>query len=517
MTSHNLLLYRLAELMLEHQQHLLLVDTLFEDDTIGEFVKSVQIDSPYQQMLLEGVLTESIKEEKLFVSFTVEGYFHYVLGNVIFQKTDGKSAEALKSILELNGLNGAKEGIEQCLIRDIETEKFDRVFECIDFGNEFAGICVLPLTKAFLLGHGPLILQNLFQNETENDYEVLLKVLNQLRISSASEMVQQVFQEYSKNRDVSIIEKQIWPILKLHVFFWNYLDSSLLQKNIHKILKRKKTPFINLNEQKQSEILIDLNNVLVNRGLLKLSYRFNQRFQLLKSDVKELVNHYYNFIYPMLELGKFEDAEKIFLKCMEGQKNNGYFLNWSGFIYQAWYELESNDPQHLNKAFELYHLSSKCIDQEYGNYSIRKYENLENLGYSYGLTGDHQLAIQYLDQAINIVSKTFRSNIVYALGNLYEMKAMSLFELEEFDEALDLTYLSDQCKLLQVEKDSPELAWNHCDRAQIYRKMGETEKALESFSLALNIRIQSLGKNNPLTKSTQKEYKDLVRIAKKQG
>ena len=62
---------------------------------------------------------------------------------------------------------------------------------------------------------------------------------------------------------------------------------------------------------------------------------------------------------------------------------------------------------------------------------------------------------------------------------------MSLFELEEYDEALELTYLSDQCKLLQVEKDSPELAWNHCDRAQIYRKMGETEKALESFSLAL--------------------------------
>jgi hypothetical protein len=70
MTSNQLLLYRIAELMLEHELHILPVDLLFDDSQIGDFVKSIQIDSPYQQMLLEGVLTESVREEKLFVSFT---------------------------------------------------------------------------------------------------------------------------------------------------------------------------------------------------------------------------------------------------------------------------------------------------------------------------------------------------------------------------------------------------------------------------------------------------------------
>lgn len=73
MTNNHLLLYRLAELMLEHEQHILPVDVLFEDQKIGDFVKSIQIDSPYQQMLLDGVLTELVREEKLLVSFTVEG------------------------------------------------------------------------------------------------------------------------------------------------------------------------------------------------------------------------------------------------------------------------------------------------------------------------------------------------------------------------------------------------------------------------------------------------------------
>jgi hypothetical protein len=64
--------------MLAEQQHQLPVDRLFDDEQIGEFVKSIQIDSPYQQMLLEGVLTETVKEDKLYVTFTVEGYFLFL-------------------------------------------------------------------------------------------------------------------------------------------------------------------------------------------------------------------------------------------------------------------------------------------------------------------------------------------------------------------------------------------------------------------------------------------------------
>ena len=96
MTNYHLLIYRLAELMLERQQHILALDDLFEDEQIGAFVRSIQIDSPYQQLIFEGVLTETIKEERVMVTFTVEGYFHYVLGEVIEQQTEGKGAEALK-------------------------------------------------------------------------------------------------------------------------------------------------------------------------------------------------------------------------------------------------------------------------------------------------------------------------------------------------------------------------------------------------------------------------------------
>ena len=48
--------------MLEREQHTLPVDELFVDEQIGGFVRSINIDSPYQQLLFEGVSTKSVKK-----------------------------------------------------------------------------------------------------------------------------------------------------------------------------------------------------------------------------------------------------------------------------------------------------------------------------------------------------------------------------------------------------------------------------------------------------------------------
>ncbi len=185
-------------------------------------------------------------------------------------------------------------------------------------------------------------------------------------------------------------------------------------------------------------------------------------------------------------------------------------MNWSGFVFQSWYELKSQDPRHLEMGLSLYEKSSELIDKELGIYSIRKYENLENLGYTYGLKGDYEKSLVYLDKAINIVSKTYRTEITYTLGNLYEMKAVTLNELGKHAEALDYTYTSDKCKLLQVEPDSPELAWNHFDRAKIHAKMGSLTEAKNAMLKALRIRENALGIDSELTIQTRKEYENLI-------
>ena len=198
MTSNHILLYRLAELMLEHEQHILPVDLLFDDDQIGDFVKSIQIDSHYQQMLLEGVLTESVRDEKLYVSFTVEGYFHFVLGEVIYTRTEGLGVEALKQIVEENKLNGAKEGVEQCLLRDVQNTDLTRLIWLIDEGGKAIEISSYPLAQAFLIHSVEKILDLLLLDTTDNDISALENTIQKLEEWQKHEEVNSIYIKISK-------------------------------------------------------------------------------------------------------------------------------------------------------------------------------------------------------------------------------------------------------------------------------------------------------------------------------
>ncbi len=173
MTNIHLLLYRIACNTLEKQKNSLLVDELFNDEQIGDFVKSIQIDSPYQQMLSEGILTESVKDEKLYVSFTVEGYFHYVLGEVIYNQSMGQGTQFLLNIIEHNKINGAKEGVEQCLIRDIDKNEISRVIEMIDLGGEAERVARYPLAHAFMKLQIEIVFKALMGNPSINDWTVI--------------------------------------------------------------------------------------------------------------------------------------------------------------------------------------------------------------------------------------------------------------------------------------------------------------------------------------------------------
>ena len=178
MTSNHLLLYRLTELMLEHEQHILPVDLLFDDEQIGDFVKSIQIDSPYQQMLFEGVLTESVREEKLYVSFTVEGYFHYVLGEVIYNQTNGKNPIAIKKILDENKLNAIKPGLEQYFIKCAIKENHSVIIYLIDLFSNNLDIIVKAFVLLIVNKEKKKVLDSLFENVTNNDLLLLIEVLN---------------------------------------------------------------------------------------------------------------------------------------------------------------------------------------------------------------------------------------------------------------------------------------------------------------------------------------------------
>ena len=178
--------------MFENEQHILPVDVLFDDEQIGDFVKSIQIDSPYQQMLLEGVLTESVRDEKLFVTFTVEGYFHYVLGDVFFDLSDGKNHNYLIEILQSNRLNGVKEGVEQCLIKEVNQGTLDRLISMIDAGGVAEQVARFPLVNAFMKNRVEDVFNILMEKPSVHDWNVIKQVRGILSSNQKQQVVDQL-------------------------------------------------------------------------------------------------------------------------------------------------------------------------------------------------------------------------------------------------------------------------------------------------------------------------------------
>ena len=192
MTSNHLLLHHLAKRMLEQQHHILPVDELFDDVMIADYVKSIQIDSPYQQMLLEGVLTESVRDEKLFVSFTVEGYFHFVLGDVILNQSKEKDHTYLIELLENNRLNGVKEGVEQCLIHEVNQGKLERLVSLIDAGGVAEQVARFPLVHAFMKNRVEDVFKILMENPSLHDWNVIKQVRGILSSNQKQQVVDQL-------------------------------------------------------------------------------------------------------------------------------------------------------------------------------------------------------------------------------------------------------------------------------------------------------------------------------------
>jgi hypothetical protein len=231
-----------AELMLENEQHMLPVDLLFDDEQIGDFAKSIQIDSPYQQMLLEGVLTESVRDERLYVSFTVEGYFHYVLGEVIYKRTEGLGAESLKRIVEENKLNGAKEGVEQCLIRDVHKDDLTRLIWLIDESDKSLELAVAPLSNAFLSRSVGDVLNNLMINPSFNDLIVLNRVLllfDKNLKTSISDEIKKRLKGIDKIDELIIHDFKTQNLIEVKNNLKIIEDLGLINKRIEENLKNK--------------------------------------------------------------------------------------------------------------------------------------------------------------------------------------------------------------------------------------------------------------------------------------
>jgi tetratricopeptide (TPR) repeat protein len=377
--------------MLEHEQHILPVDLLFDDEQIGDFVKSIQIDSPYQQMLFEGVLTESVRDEKLFVSFTVEGYFHYVLGEVIYNQTKGHTPEELRQIVEENKLNGAKEGVEQCLIRDVLADDLTRLIWLIDEGEEKLELCIIPLLNSLISKGTKKTIEKLLLNPTENDW-IIIQIIHE-----------KLFQLENHKLRNELTQNLIDLNLDFNIIYYEIISSGISEFEKNKML-------ILLNKIETSDFILNS----------KICYNIAYCYEKL-NDCKKSLN-YYQKSYSLRDTNDIDFKAKLYQK-----------IAWSYYILNDFTNALEYNKKGLEIRIELY-----------GEINEYVAHSLNDLGLVYDAMEDVNSGIEYIEKAIIILSKVLGENIIdigtsyYNLGNLFYSKNDLNLAFSKIDKAIKI-------------------------------------------------------------------------------
>ena len=490
MTYNYLLLYRLAELMLLHEQHILPVDLLFDDEQIGDFVKSIQIDSPYQQMLFAGVLTESVKEEKLYVCFTVEGYFHYVLGEVLERTYKEKDGSQLADLVKKAKLKGIAEAIQELLIRDIDKKSTSRVRYFLDQENsQIKKLYKLPLIHAMGSMGAEAAFQSFFGDfNPANTPKILTTLIQDLRYLGRQKLLndlQEIIWKKVKPENIPTCE-----LLSLQIAKSPIVEIKKFEECWTTIFKQQGQPF----DQKISR---SVHNIFkrVGEGYLQHSDKHKALYNYKKSISalgrraayrKEKLQAKSILALVMKGMGKSKEAEKIYWNIIEQTENYGYWLvnAKTKLRLSEIYKQDENLPSALELANEVVPVFRKM----FGNYhsetssalgylgSIRIYEKkwdmakpliedsmkirMRLLGENNTKTcisyvnyaeilmnlGQFSESRQYLERALNIRARRF--------GEKHQDVAYTLFKiakLEELENRL-VESISIHCKALAIRE-----------------------------------------------------------------
>jgi tetratricopeptide (TPR) repeat protein len=516
MTGNHLLLYRLAELMLEKEQHVLPVDDLFDDEQIGDFVKSIQIDSPYQQLLFEGVLTESVKEEQLYVSFTVEGYFHYVLGEVIYIKTynENRSSDYILKLLLKSEIKGITASVQNALLRFINSENHSHLIWLIDNSlSESMHLFTYPFYFFIQKKSIEFCLEKLLHEGTRNDYELIFLLIEYLDQNGKHELINAISKYIIEkiNLDpVSIEHSKLIIIIIYHLKSRHDSRYGEIIRNVVQFAKNntnKKYAFeiayyLTMSEYFEHAIFILKKLISYNKeayNLLgiyyfkskkyKLSFRYFLKYQnhVLKiGDERKIAQTKYNLSTLYWEFKDFQSALSVNYEALDierkiiGQYNNSYLISLFSIalnlrllhqyheaeeILDSCLKIANNTIDSKNKFFlDIYLIrGANYSDLDKTEESIANYEN----------------AIEYYNE-----NEPLNRNPLYFLQEQYFKQAETMFASEKYLDS-EMFFLKSINAYNQIPKENQFIP-PFFELANCYKEIKNYRLSIEFYEKAIS-------------------------------
>lgn len=490
------MLDKITTLMLEKKRRWLYVDELFDDPDIGDAVRSLELDSPYQILLSKNVLTEFMRDGCLVVSYSFEAFFHYKLGQIILGIIRENHLPALTELCAENDFDGFLEAVTEALVFCVSGKDSKVIFDVID-SNLPPAIKVRPFSYYLIYNGATKGLAGLLENETVTDYQILTETISDLARLQSIELCEELANTYLRwpARESSFETEEG---LRLLVECLNYCDEKTLY-SYQKVLISILGGVRDQKSQNQIDLRLRIHAICADRGCFDLASLFLSIDQICMLEPRQLIPAYYGIVYRLLETSNFDAALKIYERFAYDLSDDGIFLSTSGWIFQVIFESGSGDVSNLERGLGLYFRAAELIAQKFGRYSFEYAKNAENIGWAKFLEKDFESAETHLLECLAIYERLYGHHLNYISGNPSEMMASIYIAKSEFSLAFEWLDRSDLCKLIRLDNENIDMAWNHMTRGECHEALGDLMQARNSFVTAERLREKYLGADNHLT------------------
>ncbi|HEX5150412.1 MAG TPA: tetratricopeptide repeat protein [Parafilimonas sp.] len=443
-TGHAKFLIRLATIMAEQNVQKIALDLLYDDPELGSYVRNYQIDSPYQQLINKGILTQFIQGDAFYVSFTMEGYYHYSLCRYL-------NSEDIESVSILKKGKHWDSAIRFCLWECVLNNKIDNVIQYIKNKETDNSLVDLALAQALLVISPHKIIDQLFINGGNKEWDALSIAYDVIKKS-------QIF--YLKKPIIQIAEKWIdsnYPSCLEFICENLHLCGDEIANKIVVAIKNKLSSTDDLKEE------IEISDALYNYFNYKGDYKnaleyakINQQKCILKYgfDNSTTASTFGKIGLKYKDLGKFTEALDSF--------ENGLSI-----------KLSLVDKSEIDIASSYF-----------------------NIAVVWAHKGYYEKALEYHQKVLGIRLKYYGTEHART-SSCYNAIASILKVNGEYEKALEFYERTLKVDFKLLGEHSSGVATTYNNMAGVLEKQKKFEKALQYYSRALEIKNDFLTPHHP--------------------
>jgi tetratricopeptide (TPR) repeat protein len=483
-------LVELASYMISKNSLQVSLDELFDVPQLSDAVKNIQIDSPHQQLIRKGILSQFFQHNTLQVSFTMEASFHYVVS---------KNLNLDLALKQLKNNSIWKESIKYFLWDKMANKDNLLLFELIDseeFPNDLAA---LALSQRIILFGAKETIRQLFIKESDDDWNVVKRafaIIKERRPKLTLDFADQVLG--LKNLSINDVNRLfvielLSETTKFNADIFYKTNISVQFLGVVEELIALARYFMKYEKPKEALVLYEkVINILEEEN-----YLLGGIFEDMIICQKKLLDFTRAYKY-------INQAEKFYKsKFMFSSKIEGRILNFRG---------EVKEIEGFYKEALIYFQNAFEVNKtNLGPFHHESIKNQINLGDIYNHLGEFNLSLLEYEKALSLNIQVFgemHPNIAVCLnriGEIYNLKG-------EFQKALDSFKKSLKINSIFYDESYPNAAICYSYIGDVLGSKGEYDNALEYNQKALAINLQYYGESHPNTANSYFRIGDLLDV-----